>query len=57
MLSLLCHYYNTAGEVLSVAESFLEQQIHPTVIIGAYRLALDDIVEAARKIRWISFKL
>lgn len=39
-----------AGEVLSMAENFLEQQIHPTIIIGAYRLALDDIVDAARKI-------
>lgn len=36
-----------------MAGNFLEQQIHPTVIIGAYRLALDDIVDAARKIRWI----
>lgn len=36
-----------------MAETFLEQQIHPTVIISAYWLALDDIVEAARKIRWI----
>ena len=34
-----------------MAESFLEQQIHPTMIISAYRLALDDIVDAARKIR------
>jgi len=41
----------TAGEVLSMAETFIEQQIHPTVIISAYRQALDDIVEAARKIR------
>lgn len=33
-----------AGEMLSVAEAFLEQQMHPTVIISAYRQALDDIV-------------
>ena len=33
-----------AGEMLSVAEVFLEQQMHPTVIISAYRQALDDIV-------------
>lgn len=38
-----------------MAENFLEQQIHPTVIIAAYRLALDDIVDAARKIRWTLF--
>ena len=34
----------TAGEILSSAEPFLEQQIHPTVIIRAYRQALDDIL-------------
>ncbi|KAI2655156.1 T-complex protein 1 subunit gamma [Labeo rohita] len=32
-----------AGEMLSVAEQFLEQQMHPTVVISAYRQALDDI--------------
>ncbi|XP_023569552.1 T-complex protein 1 subunit gamma-like, partial [Octodon degus] len=31
-----------AGEMLSVAEHFLEQQMHPTVVISAYRKALDD---------------
>ena len=39
-----------------MAETFIEQQIHPTVIISAYRQALDDIVEAARKIRLGSSK-
>lgn len=33
-----------AGEMLGVAEPFLTQQIHPTVIIRAYREALEDIV-------------
>ncbi|KAJ8398500.1 hypothetical protein AAFF_G00427550 [Aldrovandia affinis] len=33
-----------AGEMLSVAEQFLEQQMHPTVVISAYRRALDDIL-------------
>nr|CAD7437823.1 unnamed protein product [Timema bartmani] len=33
-----------AGEMLAVAEPFLEQQIHPTVIIRAYRQALEDAV-------------
>ncbi|XP_053661425.1 T-complex protein 1 subunit gamma [Anopheles marshallii] len=33
-----------AGEMLSVAEQFLQQQIHPTVIIRAYREALEDMV-------------
>ncbi|ELT90901.1 hypothetical protein CAPTEDRAFT_121854, partial [Capitella teleta] len=33
-----------AGEMMSVAEQFLEQQMHPTVIIGAYREALEDLI-------------
>jgi T-complex protein 1 subunit gamma len=33
-----------AGEMLAVAEPFLAQQIHPTVIIRAYREALEDMV-------------
>lgn len=33
-----------AGEMLAVAEQFLQQQIHPTVIIRAYREALEDMV-------------
>ena len=42
-----------AGEMLSVAEVFLEQQMHPTVIISAYRQALDDIVTIIKdKIRY-----
>lgn len=39
-----------AGELLSVAEQFLEQQMHPTVVISAYRQALDHILEALRDI-------
>ncbi|XP_037817811.1 LOW QUALITY PROTEIN: T-complex protein 1 subunit gamma [Lucilia sericata] len=34
-----------AGEMLAAAEPFLQQQIHPTVIIRAYREALEDIVK------------
>lgn len=34
-----------AGEMLAVAEPFLHQQIHPTVIIRSFREALEDIVE------------
>lgn len=33
-----------AGEILAVSEPFLAQQIHPTVIIRAYREALEDMV-------------
>ncbi|NXH18438.1 TCPG protein, partial [Bucco capensis] len=39
-----------AGEMLSVAEHFLEQQMHPTVIIGAYRRALDDMLSILKRI-------
>ncbi|CAF92695.1 unnamed protein product, partial [Tetraodon nigroviridis] len=39
-----------AGELLSVAEQFLEQQMHPTVIISAYRRALDDMLESLKEI-------
>ena len=34
-----------AGEMCSVAEPFLHQNVHPTVIIGAYLKALDDMLE------------
>ncbi len=48
------HDCDVAGEMLSMAEVFLEQQIHPTVIISAYRQALDDIVTITKeKIRYI----
>jgi len=33
-----------AGEMLATAEQFLEQQMHPTVIIRQYRQALEDMV-------------
>ncbi|XP_026684489.1 T-complex protein 1 subunit gamma [Diaphorina citri] len=33
-----------AGEMLNVAEKFLSDQMHPTVIIKAYRSALEDMV-------------
>ncbi|XP_074079316.1 T-complex protein 1 subunit gamma [Macrotis lagotis] len=39
-----------AGEMLSVAEHFLEQQMHPTVVISAYRKALDDMINTLKKI-------
>lgn len=34
-----------AGEALSAVEGFLEREIHPTVIVGAYFKALDEIVK------------
>ncbi|XKL67933.1 hypothetical protein PGB90_003424 [Kerria lacca] len=33
-----------AGEMLAISEQFLEEQMHPTVIIGAYRQALEDMI-------------
>eukprot|EP00745_Piridium_sociabile_P011321 TRINITY_DN18083_c0_g1_i1.p1 TRINITY_DN18083_c0_g1~~TRINITY_DN18083_c0_g1_i1.p1 ORF type:complete len:572 (+),score=177.97 TRINITY_DN18083_c0_g1_i1:220-1716(+) len=37
-----------AGEVLSVAEQYLTRQMHPTVIIAAYRQSLEDILDVLR---------
>ena len=37
-----------AGEVLCAVESFLEKDVHPTVIVNAYFKALDDIVEMTK---------
>jgi T-complex protein 1 subunit gamma len=39
-----------AGEVLCAVESFLQKDIHPTVIVNAYFKALDDIVEMTKHI-------
>jgi len=38
------------GEMMRQAVPFLEQQMHPVVVISAYRDALKDSVEALRKI-------
>lgn len=38
-----------------MAEQFLEQQMHPTVIIGAYRQALEDMLDTLKEIRYIGF--
>lgn len=35
----------SAGEMLSQAEQFIAENMHPTVIIGAYLRALDDAIE------------
>ena len=37
-----------AGEMLAVAGPFIEQQMHPTVVISAYRQALEDLIEILR---------
>ncbi|XP_038643104.1 LOW QUALITY PROTEIN: T-complex protein 1 subunit gamma [Scyliorhinus canicula] len=39
-----------AGEMLSVAEQYLEQQMHPSIIIGAYHQALDDMLTVLKDI-------
>ena len=39
-----------AGEVLAAVESFLERDIHHTVIFNAYFKGLDDIVELTKSI-------
>lgn len=52
IILILCHLF-PGGEMLSVAEPFLQQQMHPTVIISAFRQALEDLVEILRdKIRY-----
>jgi len=38
-----------AGEVMAQAEQFLEQNMHPTVIIRAYRQALEDMIVWAQE--------
>ena len=35
--------------MMSVAEPFLEDQMHPTVIIAAYRQAMDDMLDILRE--------
>jgi len=39
-----------AGEVLSVAEPFLESNIHPTVIVSAYNAALHKALQVCERI-------
>merc|ERR1711910_158620 len=39
-----------AAEVLGISHQFLEEKIHPTVIIQAYRQALEDSVNLLRDI-------
>ena len=38
-----------------MAEPFLEQNMHPTVIIKAYRQAMDDLVDILRDMIRYSF--
>ncbi|RCN46866.1 T-complex protein 1, gamma subunit [Ancylostoma caninum] len=38
-----------AGEVMAQAQPFLEQKIHPTIIIQAYRAALEDMISLAEE--------
>ena len=35
--------------MMSVSETFLEQQMHPTVIIVAYRQALEDMLKIMKE--------
>ncbi|EGT31932.1 hypothetical protein CAEBREN_03119 [Caenorhabditis brenneri] len=38
-----------AGEVMAHAQTYLEQKTHPTLIIQAYRQALEDMIQWAEK--------
>ena len=40
---------STAGEMMSVAEPFLQQNMHPTLIISAYRQAMDDMLDILKE--------
>lgn len=40
-----------AGAMLAAAKRFIEENIHPTVIISAYRQALDDMKAVVEQIR------
>ena len=48
--SCIQNLFVVAGEMLSVAAPFLEHQMHPTVIIGAFRQALEDLIEVLRDV-------
>ena len=39
--AILC---TTAGEMLHIAEPFLEQNLHPTVIVRGFMRALEDAI-------------
>ena len=39
-----------AGEMLAVAEPFLHQNMHPTILVAAYSKALEDAVAIAEKV-------
>lgn len=47
--------------MMSVAEQFLEQQMHPTLIISAYQEAMEDMLELMkeklRSVKSISLKI
>ena len=39
-----------AGEFLSAVEGFIEKEIHPTVLVGAYFKALEEIVRITESV-------
>ena len=39
-----------AGELLKKAEDLIEQNIHPTIIVGGYKKAVDQSIEVLRKL-------
>ena len=39
-----------AGEILNAVETFLERDIHPTVIVSAYFKALEEIVKIIERV-------
>ena len=39
-----------AGEILTAVEGFLEREVHPTVIVGAYFKALEEVVKITEEL-------
>lgn len=41
-----------AGEMLSAAEPFLERKMHPTVVVSAFRKALEEGLEISASLQY-----
>src|SRR2546427_1728679 len=41
-----------AGELLKEAESLIEQEVHPTIIVNGYRMAAAEAVRRLRQLAW-----
>ena len=46
------HMPGIAGELLAVASEFMHQDVHPSVVIGGYMKALEDMLDVLEKKIW-----